>query len=91
MSQNRYYWSVVVAEIAAFIGETSEDTHELLKAQFLPGRDIELLDGQTLKMPPTTTRLSIEQMTEYIETVRRWAASFLGLSIPDAGQVEEKL
>lgn len=91
MEQNRYYWGVVVDSIAGYIGEGREETHELLKAQFLPGREIELLDGKRLKMAGTTRVLSIEEFTGYIERVRVWSAQFLGLSIPDAGQVEATL
>jgi hypothetical protein len=91
MPQNKYYWSVVVETIAGHIGEGREDTHELLKQQFLTGRDIELLDGQHLKMPPSTTRLNTEQFSQYVENVKRWASSFLGLYIPDANQVEVSL
>lgn len=88
---NRYYWGVVVDHIASYIGESSEDTHELLKAQFLPKRSIELMDGRGLEMPPSTRALSVEDFAAYIERVRVWAATFLGLSIPDANQVEVTL
>lgn len=91
MPQNRYYWSVVVETVAGYIGETRDDTHELLKAKFLPQRDIELLEGQRLQMPPSTRGLTIEQFTAYIDAVRTWAAQFLGLSIPEANQVEATL
>lgn len=91
MPQHRYYFGVVVDMIAGCIGEGREETHELLKHRFLAARDVELLDGQKLTMPPTTRTLTVEQMTEYIETVRRWAAEFLGLSIPDPGQVDVTL
>ena len=91
MSQSRYYWGVVVRDIADFCGEGREDTHEYLKGLHLPKRNVELLDGQRLEMPPSTTTLTVEQMTEYIETCRRWSAQFLGLSIPSPGEVEEAL
>jgi hypothetical protein len=85
---NKFYWGVVVDSIASYIGESSEDTHELLKAKFLPGRSIELLDGRSLEMPPSTRQLSVEAFASYIDAVKVWAAQFLGLSIPDPGQVE---
>lgn len=85
---NRYYWGVVVEHVAGYIGESAEDTHELLKQQFLKPRPIELLDGRELSMPPSTRLLSVEDFAAYIERVRVWAAQFLGLSIPDANQVE---
>ena len=88
---NRYYWGVVVEEVASYIGESREETHQLLKAQFLPGRDIELLDGKRLQMPASTTRLSVEEFAAYIDRVKVWAAQFLGLSIPEPGEVEVEL
>lgn len=88
---NRYYWGVVVEEISGFIGESRDDTHELLKAKFLEPRRIELLDGQHIEMPPSTRLLSVEAFAEYVQRVKVWAAQFLGLSIPDPGEVEVTL
>ena len=91
MPQNRYYHGVVVDAVAGYIGESREETHALLKEKFLPRRQVELLDGKTLEMPPSTRLLTVEQFTEYIEQVRRWAAEWLHLSIPDANEVEAVL
>lgn len=88
MSQSRYYWGVVVRDIADYIGEGREDTHEYLKAQHLPKRSVELLDGHKLEMPGTTTTLTAAEFAEYIESIRIWSAQFLGLSIPSPGEVE---
>lgn len=91
LPQNKYYWGVVVDSIAGYIGEGREETHELLKARFLPSRSVELLDGKKLEMPATTRHLDVEQFTAYIESIRVWSAQWLGLSIPDANQVEVTL
>ena len=91
MSANAFYWGVVVESIAAHIGESSEETHELLKDKFLPRRQVELLDEQRLEMPPSTRLLTVEEFSAYIEAVKAWAAQWLGLSIPDATQVEVSL
>lgn len=91
LPQNRYYWSVVVQMVAEYIGEGRDETHEYLKARFLKAREVELLDGQTLQFPPSTKRLTVEQMAEYIREIQTWAASFLGLSIPDPDAVEVTL
>lgn len=88
MSANSYYWGVVVDSIAGYIGESSEETHEALKARFLPARHVELLDGKTLDMPPSTRLLSVEEFAAYIDHVKAWAAQWLGLSIPDPGEAE---
>ena len=88
MPQNRYYFGVVVEMVAGYIGESRDETHALLKEKFLPRRRIELLNGKFIEMPPSTRELDVEQFTAYIEQIRVWAAQWLGLSIPDAGQVE---
>jgi len=88
LSQNRYYHGVVVDMIAGYIGESREETHELLKQRFLAQRDIELLDGKHIQMPPSTRLLTIEQFTEFINAVKVWAEQFLGLSIPEANEVD---
>ena len=33
--QNKYYWGVVLALIAEYMGEQPEDLHEIFKAKFL--------------------------------------------------------
>ena len=91
MSANAYYWGVVVDSIAGHIGESSEETHELLKEKFLTKRAIELLDGKQLDMPPSTRLLSVEEFAAYIERVKVWAAQWLGLHVPEANQVEVAL
>ena len=90
LPQNRYYW-LLVQEIADFIGESRDATHDLMKDQFLPKRDVELIEGQRLTMPPTTRTLTVEQFTAYIEQIKVWSAQFLGLPLPEAGQVEVSL
>lgn len=90
-NQRAYYWAVVVDMVAASIGESREETHELLKAKFLPEREIELLGGKKLTMPPSTKLLSTEEYSAYIERIRVWSAQWLGVSIPDASQVEVAL
>ena len=88
-NQSRYYWGVVVRDIADHCGEARETMHEYLKALHLPTREIELLDGQKVSgLPATTTSLTVEQFSEYVERCRTWAAQFLGLSIPSPGEVE---
>ena len=75
--QNAYYWGVVVDYIGKHLGYEPEEAHEALKWQFLrkPNSD-----------PPTvisTARLSTAEFSEYVDRVVRWAASYLGVVIPD--------
>ena len=90
LPQNRLYW-VWVRDIAGYIGEDDKIVHEYLKAMHLPVRDVELLDGKHLTMPATTRLLTVEAFAEYMERVRVWSATFLGLPLPDASQVEAVL
>ena len=92
MQANRYYWGVVVETVAAYIWETREDAHALLKAHHLPQRSIETLEGKVIDgVPPTTRNLSVEEFSAYVERIKVWAATFLGLHIPEANQVEVSL
>jgi hypothetical protein len=70
---NRYYWGVVVAMLAEEIGESPEDMHEALKAHF------------KIK---STAALKTKEFLEFLEQVKRWAATFHGVNIPDPGEVD---
>jgi hypothetical protein len=85
-SQNRYYWGVVVHEIAKHTGHDLEQIHELLKQMFSPKWH---WAGATFNapIPTSTTRLDTIEFTDYIEKCRLWANEFLGLQIPLPGEV----
>jgi len=89
-SQNRYYWGVVVHEIAKHTGHDSEQIHELLKQKFSPKwyfvPDNSLMMYGT-GIPTSTTRLDTIEFTEYVEKCRMWANEFLRLQIPLPGEV----
>lgn len=85
--QNDYYWSVVVARIAAKWRRDPQSTHELLKAQFLPydlaqeGKNGVLMNG--LVIGGSTTKLNKLQFIDYLDAIVAWAAEKLDLYIPD--------
>jgi len=85
-SQNRYLWGVVYATLAAWSGHEAEELHEYLKAQFLPGRERDLPNGETITVPPSTTHLRVEEFAAYIDRIMRWAAE-QGVYIPEASEV----
>jgi len=92
--QNRYYWGVVIDMITQEIcGNTNavekEEIHRSLARHFLVEDHIDLVGGvQINKVPPSTTSLSTVEFKEYIEMVRRWAAEFLYMNIPDPKEAE---
>lgn len=94
--QNRYYWGCVVPIIRHGLIDagwerdkigSSEQVHELIKHLFC--KKIEVFNedtGEVLELPATTTQLSTTEMMEYIEDIKKWAAEFLGVYIPDPNE-----
>src|SRR5437773_12529447 len=74
-NQNRYYWGVVVEEIAKHTGHYPEQIHELLKMKFSPKcHMIATLNPTSFEAIPTsTTRLDTLAFVEYTEKCRIWA------------------
>ncbi len=83
--QNRYYHGVVLKMIADYCGyrgaDEIEGLHEEFKRKFLPkvGR---------LNIVKSTSSLNTVEFSEYIESIRAWAAENFQLYIPDANEVE---
>jgi Mg2+/citrate symporter len=81
-NQNAYYFGVVLAIIADWMGEENvEDVHESMKAMFNLDR--------TKKIPvvKSTAGLTTIEFNEYIERIKVWAAK-QGLVVPDPNEVE---
>jgi hypothetical protein len=82
---NRYYWGVVLAMIAEYTGHDQMELHEYFKKRFNPiaftlGKDEQIIGG-------STTQMDTQQFTEYVEAVRRFAATELSVNIPDPNEV----
>ncbi len=80
--QNRFYWGVVLTTIAEATGNTTEDLHEHFKDRFLPRRFVTLA-GKELEVAKTTTALSQDEFSKYLEQLAAFAASELGITLPD--------
>lgn len=85
-AQIRYYRGVVLKMIADRCGyqgtEDVESLHQEMRRRFLPKRG-------SLNIPLSTSNLTTQEMSEYIEAIRRWAAEYLQLYIPDANEVKD--
>ena len=79
--QNRLYW-LWLACIADETGTDSEDLHRVFARKYLSCDVIEVMGEKVLKIPSTTT-LSTQTFTEYIEKIRVFAATELGITLPD--------
>src|SRR6478736_3155140 len=86
--QNRYYWGVVVALITEQLQElghevNAELTHEFLKSKF-NAKPLCNAEGELIgEIGETTTKLNKSDFIEYLDKIKRWAATFLMLNIPD--------
>lgn len=79
--QNKYYFGVVVQTIAFEWGWRKQELHDALRAEFL------VEDGdKPVKRIRSTTELSIEEFSEYIEQIKQMAAES-GIYVPDSDEV----
>ncbi len=88
LSQNAYYWSVVVTLVFQGLREAGyedildvTDAHEVLKAMFFR-KTIFSEKNDNLELVASTTKFSTVEFEERLEEIRRWAATFLNISIP---------
>lgn len=79
LDQNEYYWKVVVDMVfkgLVYTGhdeiKTQADAHAFLKKEFIGGDK------------PTTTNLTTQQFSDYVEAVCKFAAEYLSVVIPPA-------
>ena len=82
LSQNAYYWAVIVDMIVQDTGQDKETIHNWLKTKF--NKKTIIIRGVPQEVVESTTKLDTWGFSEeYWEPIRRWAAEFLGLVIPD--------
>lgn len=75
--QNKYYW-VVLEYISESTGFTPFELHVLFREQFLSWVQV----GDDFSF--STTGLTTEQFSGYIDLIRTFAETFLGVICPDA-------
>lgn len=80
VSQNSWYWGVLLKEAAEQTGNDVYDIHEALKEMHLPPEVKDVLGRK--RATYTTTELGVEQMSEYLERCRATLAQF-GVSVPE--------
>jgi hypothetical protein len=91
LSQNRYYFGVVVPLVKEGLIElghevSMEETHDFLRSKF---NYLEIVDentGQVERIPKSTTGLTKQGFSNYIERIQQFAAEFLNIVIPEAGK-----
>lgn len=82
-NQNRYYWGCILRTISQDTGHSEDELHIAFKQKFL-----KTFDDKGLQFIQSTTELTTTEFMEYIEKVRRFAASELGIVTPDPNEFE---
>jgi len=76
LDSNRYYWAVLgdISE-QMVVGKAYEPSiwHFYFKQLFLPDLMQELPDGSLSIVPPSSTKLTQKEFSEYLEKVVKWA------------------
>ena len=65
--QNRFYWKVIINELSMHFGYTTSEMHKALKMKF----DVD-----------STSKLSVLEFSEYIESILKWAEFEQGFLVP---------
>lgn len=81
LSQNAYYWGVVVQMISDETDHEINEVHDELKNRFCP--TVIVRDEGREYEDRSTTRLTTKEFKDYIERCVAFAASFHSISIPE--------
>lgn len=89
LSQNGYYWKVIIASVRQGLIDhgfescylDKDSVHALLASKFLK-RDIANEAGEFITITLSTADLNKVEFGEYIDAIDRWAIDFLGFNLP---------
>lgn len=74
---NRRYFAIV-QKIAEHTGHDKDELHSALKARFL-GVSTVVLDGKTVEVPRSSSKLKVKEFAAFSEQVEAWAIEHLGV------------
>ena len=83
LSQNKYYWGVIIEILSNNFGYDKEEMHEALKFKFLKRHE-----DTDLVTVGSTAKLSTAEFTEYIDDIIRWSSTEYQVVIPSADGIE---
>lgn len=81
LAMNSYYWGVIIPLIGDHLGYDKDEMHEALKVKFASQ-----IDENGLTRIESTAKMTVERFIEYTEAVKRWAAEFLNIYVPDPNE-----
>lgn len=80
LNQNSYYWGIVLKIIGDELGYFPEEMHKCFATMFLK-KFIEI-GGQCIETYGSTTKLKTGEFEDYIQKIRIFASSELGILVP---------
>jgi hypothetical protein len=86
MSQNKYYWGVVIKIISNETGFYEDEVHEILKKKFNQKIKAMRQTGEEFLIGGSTTELDTLHFEEYLNKIKIWAIQELDIYIPDPNQ-----
>lgn len=78
---NRYLYGVVYKLIARELGYSVEEIHDAMKAKFRSREDI-----TTGLVIVRSTRTGSDDFWQYVDQVRHWSHTFIGVYIPEPNE-----
>ncbi len=79
-NQNRYYWSCIIQPISDYTGYTPDEVHEILLDKFADKKEVKIKD-ETHLIPMRSHKMKTDSFEKYVEQIRVWASTELGLRI----------
>lgn len=79
-SQNALYW-LWLDIVADETGNSRDELHDVFRTKFLPVAEHEVL-GVVVRELPTTTKLSTDQFTTYLNQIEVFCNTELGIVLP---------
>lgn len=89
VSQNKYYWGVLIDGVAQETGQDPESIHDHLKDKFL--RIPMEINGKRYYKVKSTSSLSTNEFIDYVENCRQYVQQEFGLFVPLPGEIDESL
>lgn len=89
LSQNKYYWGVVINSIAVEIGEDADTVHSLMAIKFNSNKK-KLPDQSINFIPGSTSKLTTKEFVNYTANIRRWASEYLNVLIPKPNEADDE-
>jgi hypothetical protein len=86
LSQNRYWWKVVVPLFMEHCGYDKQPMHDALALHLIPHEVIDIKTGELHIVPGHTSQLNVAEFNDLIERAQRLGAE-MGIYIPDPNEV----